>query len=403
MKINMIDFKIDDSKLSFTKRKLINSIFQQAKYLTNDIIASGDVCFYDTTVNEVPVSWVDTDKITHTENRSIADLPAQVKQAIQTKIVSNMKTISSLKKKGYKTGKIKFVKEVDVVSFKQLGQSWRFTNKKDFIKHSSNNIRLAGIGFLNVTGFKNEAIKDIVEWGPAKLCRRPNGLYIQCTGYSVPKQRNAPKGPVVGIDMGIKDTIVLSTGEKYNFSPKEEHKKLKRLQRILSKKIKRSKNYWKAKKAFQKKNLKVNNRKTDVTNKFVSQLKDRFETICIQDENLKGWQSSLFGTKMTQGVLGRIKRRLVESSTTKVVHKRHPTTKLCPKCGNKNHENKLRDRTYVCESCGFTRDRDIKSAQTIACMGLTDDFLKVPAERRDFKPVESLASVLERFTVLYAS
>ncbi len=402
MKINMIDFKVDDSKLSHTKRKLIDSIFKQSKYLTNDIISSGDAFLYDTKVKDVPVVWFDSDKVIHEDIRSLECLPEQVKQQVKVEIISNLKTLSSLKKKGYKTGKLKFRTEIQSVTFNQFGCTWAFPTQKDLRKHSPNTIRLALLGFINVTGFENEAINGIVEWGPAKLCRRPDGLYIQCIGFSEKKESKAPTGSVVGIDMGIKDQIVLSTGEKYNFSPNEETKRLKRLNRIYSKKVKRSANYWKAKRKFQKKHQKVSNRKKDVTDKFVHGLQQRFETICIQDENLKGWQSSLFGKAMTHGVLGRIKSRLQESNTTRVVHKRHPTTKLCPVCGSKNASNNLADRTYLCESCGFTMDRDTKSAQTIACMGLVNDFL-VPTERRDIKPVESLASVLELYSALYAS
>ncbi len=403
MKINQIDFKVDDSKMSLSKRKLTDSIFTQVKYLTNDIIASNNICFYDTKIDKVPVIWSDKNKITHTEERSIEDLPAQVKQIVKINLISNLKTLSTCRKKGQKVGSFKFKSEVDTIHFYQHGTTWRFTKQKDYKKHSHNSIKLVGIGFVNVTGLDNPIINDIVEWGPAKLCRRPDGLYIQCTGFSEKKESKAPKGSVVGIDMGIKDQIVLSTGEKYNFTPNEETKKLKRLQRIYAKKVKRSANYWKAKKRFTKKHQKVNNRKKDVTNKFVHGLQQRFETICIQDENLKGWQSSLFGKAMTHGVLGRIKTRLKQSNTTRVVHKKHPTTKLCPKCGKKNSTNNLNDRTYLCESCGFTMDRDTKSAQTIACMGLVEDFISVPTERRDIKPVESLASVLELYTALYAS
>lgn len=403
MKVNVVDFKVDDSKLSFTKRNLICSIFKQAKYFSNAIIGSGDFLFFDTKVTEIPVSWEDTDGTKHTETRSIKDLPAVCKQSIQAGFVSNLKTISTLRERGNKVGKIGFRKEVTMIPFKQYLKSWRFPNSKDKQRHSPNTIHLAGIGFIHVTGFSNESIKDIREWGPAKLVKRSDGLHILCTGYETKRVNVAPKGSVVGIDMGFKDSVVLSTGEKINFKFKADKKGLRKDHQRLSSKVKASKNYIKQKKKFQKRHQKVTNRKIDVTNKFVSSLKNRFETICIQDENLSQWQSSFHGKKIQEGVLGRIKSKLIKLNTTRVVNKWCPTTKLCPKCGKINSTNDLRDRTYLCESCGFTDDRDVKSAKVIRILGLQEAFLKVPTGRREVKPVELLSSVSKQFTALYAS
>ncbi len=404
MKINVVDFKVDESKLSFTKSNLIDSMFQQAKYLSNAMVASGDFFFFNTKVQEVPVSWEDTDGTKHTEIRSIEDLPAQCKQDIRVGFISNLKTLATLKERGYKVGKIDFRKEVKMLSFNQYHASWRFAEGVDLQKHSKNCIKLAGIGFIYCTGFDNKSIQDIREWGPAKLVRKPDGLHILCTGYETKRVKTAPKGSSVGIDMGLKDAIVLSTGEKINFKYNEDKKGLRKAHQRLSAKKLGSKNYIKQKKKRQKRFMKFKNRKADVTNKFVSGLQRKYETICIQDESLSQWQQKDHGKKIQQGVLGRIKSRLSQSNTTRVVNKWCPTTKLCPKCGCVNATNDVRDRTYVCDSCGFTDDRDVKSAKIIRILGLQKDFLKsLPAERREYTPVESLTSVTAFFETLYAS
>ena len=54
---------------------------------------------------------------------------------------------------------------------------------------------------------------------------------------------------IVGIDLGVKDLIVTSSGEKYK-NPKEikrYEKRIKRLMRKLSRKVKKSNNYNKTK------------------------------------------------------------------------------------------------------------------------------------------------------------
>lgn len=401
LQINVVDFKVDRSKLSTTTRNLIDSVFTQAKYLTNAMISSEDIYSFDTKLTEVNVVWKEEGE-TKTEIRSIENVLGQTRQSIRNQLISNLKMLETKKTKGAKEGELRFRNEVNSICFSRINDSWRFTSKKDQRKHSYRSIKLGKIGYIPVFGWHNKRLKHIIEWGPANLVRKPDGLHILCTGFSEPRKKTPPKGTSVGIDMGIKDDIVLSNGEKHNLSYKDETKRLAKYQQRISKKVKGSKNRSKAKRKFSKKQQTITNRKIDVTNKFVSQLQDRFETICIQDENLAGWQSSLFGKEMTRGVLGRIKSRLKKSSTTRVISKWLPTTKFCPKCGYTNHDNRLSDRTYVCDSCGFTMDRDIKSARVIQTLGLQDAFI-VPTGRRDIKPVELLTSTLGLYSTLYAS
>jgi putative transposase len=118
--------------------------------------------------------------------------------------------------------------------------------------------------------------------------------------------------------------------------------------------------------------------------------------IVIQDENLRGWQGSLFGKQVSHGILGRIKSKLKKLNTTIVIDRFIPTTKLCPICLKKNIL-KLSDRTYKC-SCGFEEDRDTKSARTCLLFGL--DLL--PTEHRNIKPLENPSSdLLEQYKKLF--
>jgi putative transposase len=36
----------------------------------------------------------------------------------------------------------------------------------------------------------------------------------------------------------------------------------------------------------------------------------------------------------------------------------YPSSKLCSCCGGRKEDLKLKDRTYTCDKCGFTTDRD---------------------------------------------
>ena len=91
-----------------------------------------------------------------------------------------------------------------------------------------------------------------------------------------------------------------------------------------------------------------------------------------------------------------------------MVNKFFPSTQLCPVC-NKKTKLPVWERTYVCISCNYTEDRDIKSAKCILTEGLkkfvptnskTVSKYFVPTERREVKPRETESSVSTIFAKL---
>ncbi|NJO65740.1 MAG: transposase [Richelia sp. RM2_1_2] len=47
-----------------------------------------------------------------------------------------------------------------------------------------------------------------------------------------------------------------------------------------------------------------------------------------------------------------------------------PSSKMCSNCGCLNHNLTLKDRSWICESCGTTHDRDVNAAKNIKTFGL---------------------------------
>ncbi len=94
----------------------------------------------------------------------------------------------------------------------------------------------------------------------------------------------------VGIDVGLQSFLPLDTGEKVKpprFYRKAE-RKLKRLQRRLSRCQKASRNRAKAKKQVAIFHARVRNKRNDWLHKLSARLLSRFDTFCIEDLNLKG-------------------------------------------------------------------------------------------------------------------
>ena len=76
-----------------------------------------------------------------------------------------------------------------------------------------------------------------------------------------------------------------------------------------------------------------------------------------------------FGRKIQWSIMGGIIFELKKYSETVIIDKFFPSTKLCPNCGALNKLN-LDDRIYKC-GCGYSKDRDIHSANNILIQGLS--------------------------------
>ena len=67
-----------------------------------------------------------------------------------------------------------------------------------------------------------------------------------------------------------------------------------------------------------------------------------------------------------------------------------PSSQICSHCGYRNHNLTLKDRTWTCPKCNSKLDRDINAAINIRDFGF-NQYLLVPQELRDFKPLERKA------------
>lgn len=376
----VFSLKIDESHLNLMQKDYLKRIFLEAKWYTNKLLSfpslwEGDILdFKKKSKKEVEVKTVDG-----TETRPLLYFKSQNQGAAYDALIWAIKGLSSSKKKGRKVGKLKFKKSVDVITYPQFRVSWDWKDDR---------IKLSGCkSFFKVEGL--DQLPAEKEFSIAKLVRKPSGYYIQLTVF-IPKVARVKTGKSVGLDFGIKDTIVTSDGEKFNVKVPPT-KKLKHLQKIASRKQKGSKNRRKANDKTAQEYERVKNQKTDQVNKIVSKLKKENDVIYIQDELISLWQKGWFGKQVQNSALGAIKGKLKALPSTRVLSSRFPTTKLCYQCGRIHSELTLGDRVFKCE-CGLEEDRDIKAARTILIVGQMK-FDSRPEQTST--PVEGLASIVE--------
>ncbi|WP_198334713.1 RNA-guided endonuclease InsQ/TnpB family protein [Psychrobacter namhaensis] len=182
-------------------------------------------------------------------------------------------------------------------------------------------------------------------------------------------------GKIAGIDLGITDLLVLSDGTKIKAPKplKANLKKLRTLNKALSRKKKGSKNREKAKTKLSRLHYKIRCIRQDSLHKITSDLVKAFDVMAIEDLNVKGMVKN---RRLSRAIsdLGffEFKRQLIykaneQGKTVKSVGRFYPSSKTCTNC---NHilgkdELTLKMRDWICPSCQTKHDRDLNASINI--------------------------------------
>lgn len=355
---HVIELKINHKKLCKTQYNKLKMIFVQCKWLYNYLLSlqNENLINFDTKTSEIFSLDKDKNKI----SRKL-DLPSQIKQTVYQVLCNNRKSLKQLKAHKRRIGKLKFKSKYNSIDLKQYGNSHKIL--------PNGKLRLSGLGVFRVHGL--EQIQKDWEFANAKLVQKPSGFYILLTCYEnlTLEKTNKPNYRQVdcGLDFGIKTNITTSDGEKFDVYV-EESERLKNLQRKKARQIKGSNNYKRTLHKIQIEYEKMSNIKKEKTNQLVSYLCKTYNHIYIQDEMIKAWHRR-FGRIIQHSFMGKVKSKLQEQSNVFVIDKSYPTTKMCYKCGTLHKDITLNDRTFICPSCGFSENRDVKAAKTVMFIG----------------------------------
>lgn len=182
----------------------------------------------------------------------------------------------------------------------------------------------------------------------------------------------------VGVDLGLKSFAVLSTGESFD-SPRPLRfylKKLARLQRSFSRKKKGSNNREKLKIKIARLYARISNIRKDFIHKLTTDLSRKNQTVAVEDLLVSGMvRNRKLARSISDSGWGEFRRQLeyklkLYGGKLVVINRFFPSSKLCSGCGNKTDSLSLSTRTYVCEACGMSLDRDINAAINILAAGL---------------------------------
>ena len=182
---------------------------------------------------------------------------------------------------------------------------------------------------------------------------------------------------IVGIDLGIKNFLVTSHNEKIKNTIKFNEKRLRGLQRWLSRCKLGSKNRYKIKLKIQKLFMKIKNARKFLLHTITNKLIKENDIIAVESLDVKGMQQNHYIAKsLTKNPISEIIRilnykaiwnnkRLIE------VDRYYPSSQLCNVCGYQNRKVKdLSVRSWQCPQCGHIHDRDLNAAINIMLEGL---------------------------------
>ena len=304
-----------------------------------------------------------------------------------------------------------FLKEVDSIALATVHQNLRqafqnfFSNpdsyghpvykrKKDnknsytvFPSSKAANVYLTrdGIRLPKVELIKAKFHRRPLHWWKLKsvtVSRSPSGKYYASLLYECPVREPEVILPTpqntLGLNYSMSHFYVDSDGCMADLPQwlKESQKKLGEMQRKLSRMERGSRNYEKQLQKIRLLHEHIANQRKDFLHKESRRIANAYDAVCVRDSDLKEMSQKIkLGNVMDSG-FGMFRICLAYKlermgKAFMVVDKFMPTAKVCHSCGYINNDLILRDRKWLCPSCGEVHHREVNAARNIRDAGLS--------------------------------
>ena len=202
-------------------------------------------------------------------------------------------------------------------------------------------------------------------------------------------------GAIVGIDMGIANSVTMSEGETLHMpallSEQESHRK-RHLQRRMSRQAMGSNRRSRTKHQVAVLAEREKSRRKDWIEKTTTDLVREFDVIAVEDLKIKNMISSTRGTVENPGTevkaksgsnrstqsqaWGTFRTRLTDKATWAnspaeiIAVPAANTSRRCSVCGHTAKENRESQAVFLCRSCGHREHADVNAAKNILAAGL---------------------------------
>ena len=240
-------------------------------------------------------------------------------------------------------------------------------------------IKLPKLKWIAIRGYRNfkEISGRVIN---ATISREINKYYVSVV-IDIPEIKHDTLIPrnIVGIDLGMKKLITMSNGITFDNNKYilKYEKRIKRLQRELSRKKKKSNNYYKCKEKISIIYHKLKNARKFYLHYITSYITNEYDIITCEKLNTKNMiMKRTLSKSITDAAFSEILRQLSYKSIYKhkyfyQIDTYYPSSQLCNNCGNIDKLYKdIKERTYKCHKCGNVIDRDLNASINILDEGM---------------------------------
>ena len=282
-----------------------------------------------------------------------------------------------------------FAKRADFPRFKKKGQhdSFRYPDpKQSKLDQANSRIFLPKLGWLRYRNSREVlgAVKNITV---SQSC----GKWFVSIQTEREVEQPIPNGGAVGIDMGVARFVTLSDGSFYPplNSFKRHETALRKAQQTMSRKVKFSHNWKKAKARVQRIHSRIGNTRRDYLHKCSAAISQNHAIVCIEDLQVRNMSKSAAGTTESPGRNVRAKSGLNKAILDQgwaefrrqldyklawngghlIAVPPRNTSRTCPACGHVSKDNRQTQARFLCVECGFEENADVVGAINVLRAG----------------------------------
>lgn len=272
--------------------------------------------------------------------------------------------------------------------FKKRGVHDSFYVANDKFRLDGKRVKLPFLGWAKL----REALRFEGRVLGATVSREADAWYLSVQVDVGDYRRERTGNGTVGVDLGVMNLATLSTGEVIE-GPKALKRSLRKLQRLSrqhSRKVRGSNNRRKASLRLARYHRRVSNIRNNALHELTSKLCRENQSIGIEDLSVNGMlRNRRLSRAISDMGFGEFRRqleykRVIFGADLKVWDRWYPSSKTCSVCGFVKPNLKLSERTFICEVCGAALPRDLNASLNL-------DPGKLPVVSGEVTPVDRKA------------